>query len=31
MSEEEKDMKRRGRKNGTKIEVDGKIPWDKKT
>jgi len=27
----EKDMKRRERKDGTKIGVDGKIPWDEET
>ena len=27
----EEDMKRRGKRDGTKIEIDGKIPWDEKT
>jgi len=24
-------MKERGKKDGTKIGIDGKIPWDKET
>ena len=31
MDGEEKDTKRREKKDGTKIEVNGKIPQDKKT
>jgi len=31
MNREEKDMKRRGTKDRTKIGVDGKIPWNKET
>jgi len=27
----EKDMKGKGREDGTKTEINGKIPWDKKT
>jgi len=25
------DMKERGKRNGTKIGIDGKIPWDEET
>ena len=31
MNRKEKDMKRREKKDGIKIRVDGKIPWNKKT
>jgi len=31
MDGEEKDTKRRGKKDGTKIRVDGKISQDKET
>jgi len=31
MDREEKDMKRRETKDGTKIGVDRKIPWNKET
>jgi len=31
MDRGEKDIKRRERKDGTKIGVDGKIPWDEET
>jgi len=28
---EEKDMKEREKRDGTKIGINGKIPWDKET
>jgi len=31
MDGERKNTRGKGRKDGTKIEVDGKIPWDKET
>jgi len=27
----EEDMKERGKRDRTKIDIDGKIPWDEKT
>ena len=27
----EEDTKRRGKRDGTKIRIDGKIPWDEET
>jgi len=31
MDRREKNMKKKGTKNGTKIGVNGKISWDKET
>ena len=31
MDGEEEDTKRRGKRDGTKIGIDGKIPWDEET
>jgi len=31
MVREEEDTKERGKKDGTKIGINGKIPWDKET
>jgi len=31
MDREEEDTKRRGKRDGTKIGIDRKIPWDEKT
>jgi len=31
MDREEEDTKRRGKRDGTKIRINGKIPWDKET
>jgi len=31
MDRKEKGMKRKERKDGKKIGIDGKVPWDKKS
>jgi len=31
MNRDKKDIKRKGKRDGTKIGISGKIPWDKKT
>jgi len=31
MNKDKKDMRRKGKKGGRKIEVDKKIPWDKES